>query len=409
MVPVVLPPGGIDASKTTSQVSFSARAWAGLIVGFALLLLLLAVTAITLISQRQRTVLLNKQIGVLLGQTSLVLKRAAPILDAVPAQSSTISSRARSAADLVAEARPLVSALSAKRLPDTVGVAGDVLRSIDRPGMLQSTVANVDALAGAANRTNLVSRLLPLLDEVPAGSQLISQLGSLATEAQRGNLISRALGGLDDLKTLVRLQTRTLAIQVATLQNGRRTRELTADTLATAQSTLAVAKQILAVAEQTLTHAANIEDRPGAARIRGAALIARGQADLRGADAFAAAGEVVATEVSNAAGERGHGQELGERVDARMVQPLFGGPDLDDMLLESVKVEREGAGRAFRGDGHPLKDGGEARRVDVPAGARPMSPGFDTRAGPRSLESLLAGRGRVALDERTFVAQDGLE
>lgn len=65
-----------------------------LILAFTILVALLGLTAVTLISQRDRTVL-NKQIATVLSETMLVLKRAAPLLDALPAQSSTITCGAR--------------------------------------------------------------------------------------------------------------------------------------------------------------------------------------------------------------------------------------------------------------------------------------------------------------------------
>jgi hypothetical protein len=208
-------------------------------LAFIILVALLGLTAVTLISQRDRTVLLNKQIATLLGETTLVLKQAAPLLDALPAQSSTITSGARSAADLVSQARPLVGALSAAGLPDTVGAAGQLLQSIDQPGAVAHTLANLDELATTANQIGVVPRLR---------------------------------GGLDDLATLVSLQRallsvqrRTLAVQVATLQTGDRTNHLTAEVLTTARRALNVVGTILSVARQTLTHAANIDRKTGPA------------------------------------------------------------------------------------------------------------------------------------------------
>jgi hypothetical protein len=221
--------------------------------------LLLGVTTITLVSQRQRTVLLNKQIASLLSETRLALSRAAPALDALPRQSSTVAARARSAADLVAQARPLITALRASDLPGTVGTAGQLLRSIDQPEALANTLTNLDTLVTEADRAQLVQGLVPLLREVPAASQLISETTSLAASALRTNLISRGLGGIDDLATLVRLQTHTLRVQEATLQNGRSTRELTAQGLSTARRTMEAALQILSIAKQTLAHTANID------------------------------------------------------------------------------------------------------------------------------------------------------
>jgi hypothetical protein len=210
-----------------------------LTLAFIILVSLLGLTAVTLISQRDRTVLLNKQIATLLGETTLVLKRATPLLDALPAQSSTLTSGARSAADLVSQTRPLVSALNAAGLPDTVGAAGQLLQSIDQPGAVAHTLANVDEVATAANQIGIVPRLR---------------------------------GGLDDLATLVSLQRtllqvqrRTLAVQEATLETGNRTNHLTAQVLTTARRSLSVVETILSIARQTLAHAANIDRKTGPA------------------------------------------------------------------------------------------------------------------------------------------------
>jgi hypothetical protein len=246
-------------------VSLSARTWTAVIIGFAVVVILLAVVAVTLISQRQRTVELNKQIGALLNQTTQVLQRVGPALDAVPAQSSTIASRARDAADLVSQARPLVSALNASGLPRTVSAAGDLLQSIDQPGALSHTLANVDELTTSANQVGLVPRLAPLLSDIPAASNLISQ-------AQGAQLVTRLVAGLDNIGRLVSLQravldvqTRTLAVQEATLQTSRQTRGLTAQAAATARRTLGIIQEILAVAKATLTHTANIDRKTGPA------------------------------------------------------------------------------------------------------------------------------------------------
>jgi hypothetical protein len=246
-----------------SQISLSRRTWTALIIGFAVITLLLTLTAVTLISQRQRTVLLNRQLGSLLGEATLVLKRAGPALDAVPAHSATIASRARSAANLVTEARPLVSALSSSGLPGTVSAAGQLLQSIDQPGALEHTLSNLDMLATDANQAGLVSRLVPLVEEVPAASRLITTLLSLIGSIQSSRFVDRALGGLENLATLVRLQTRTLSTEKATLQNGRATRGITAAALTTTQQTLAIAQRILTVAEQTLSHVASLDRKTG--------------------------------------------------------------------------------------------------------------------------------------------------
>lgn len=191
--------------------------------------ILLALTAVTLISQRQRTVLLNRQIASLLSQTTLVLKHVGPVLDALPARSSTVTARARSAADLVAQARPLVAGLRAADLPQTLSATGQLLQSIDQPGVLANTVANLDRLASDANQ----ARFVP--------------------------------GALQDLARLVQLQSRTLDVQVASLRTNRGTRSLTAQSLQTSRHTLAVELEILAIAKRTLAHVANIDRKTGPA------------------------------------------------------------------------------------------------------------------------------------------------
>jgi hypothetical protein len=236
-----------------------------LAIAFAVLTLLLALTAVTLISQRQRTVLLNKQLGALVGEATLVVNRVRPALDALPTTGSTIATRARSAADLVTETRPLVRALSASGLPDTVSAAGQLLQTIDQPGALAHTLANLDELTTAANQAGIVPRLVPLLSEVPAGSRLISELSSLVAGVRSSGLLPRTLGGLRNLAELVALQTRALAVQEATLKTGQRTSQVTVEALRTARSTLAVAQRILTIAEQTLAHAANIDRKTGPA------------------------------------------------------------------------------------------------------------------------------------------------
>lgn len=220
---------------TPAQVSLSPRGWAALAIAFVVIAVLLVLTVATLISQRQRTVLLNKQIASLLDETTLVLRRAGPALDALPRNSSTVASRARSAAELVAETRPLVAGLRASGLPQTLRTAGQVLQSIDGPGSLAQTLASLDLLA--------------------------SQTIDLENSAERAGFIPRTLSGLEDLATLVRLQRHTLAVQTATLENSRSTRELTAQALATSRRIMALAITLLDVARQTLAHTANLDHK----------------------------------------------------------------------------------------------------------------------------------------------------
>jgi hypothetical protein len=222
---------------------------------------LLALTTITLISQRQRTVLLNKQIAALLGETTRVLRRAGPALDALPRQSSTVASRARAAADLIAETRPLVAGLRKSDLPQTLSTAGQLLQSIGPPSTLAHTLANLDAVSTDANQTRLIPRFVPLLNEVPAASHLISQTRSLETSLEGADLISRAVAAFHDLETMVRLQQRTLAIQEATLQTGRQTQALTSQMLARADRLIALATALLDVARQTLGHTTSLDNK----------------------------------------------------------------------------------------------------------------------------------------------------
>jgi hypothetical protein len=227
-----------DATGTSlGQVSLTRRAWAALGAAFLVITALLVITTATLISQREHTDLLNRQIGSLLRQTGFVTARAAPTLDALPTQSSTVASRADAAAALVARSRPLIDALNASNLPAAVRAGSRLLQSIDQPGMLAGTLTDVDALVVGALR---------------AGSAV-----------GRSGLLGRTLRGLRDLDELVALQRRSLAVQAATHLTAHRTGVLTAHTLATAQRTLAIATRILSVAEQTLVHVASLDRKVG--------------------------------------------------------------------------------------------------------------------------------------------------
>jgi hypothetical protein len=81
----------------------------------------------------------------------------------------------------------------------------------------------------------------------------------LESSAERADLVSRAVGASNDVATMVRLQSRTLAIQKATLRNGRSTRALTSQMLATANRIMALTVELLDVARQTLAHTANLD------------------------------------------------------------------------------------------------------------------------------------------------------
>jgi hypothetical protein len=213
------------------------RTWAALLAAFVVLASLLAVTTVTLISQRDRTDLLNRQIGSLLNETTLVVKRIAPTLEALPTQRSTVAGRANAAAGLVRSARTLIDAVPRADLLSALRASADVLQSIDQPGELASTLASVDTLATNANR---------------AGATL-----------GRVGLLRRVLNGLNDLGELVALQRRLLAVQVDAYFGIHRTGSLTAGALATARRTLAVATQILQVGQQTLAHASSLDHKIG--------------------------------------------------------------------------------------------------------------------------------------------------
>lgn len=216
-------PAATNVVPHPGQMQLSPATRAALLGGFVVIVALLVLMTVTLVSQRQRTVLLNRQLGALVGETTLVLRHAAPLLDALPAHSSTIATRARSAAALVAEARPVVQALSDSQL-----------------------ISQVRSLAATTGQ-----------------SDLIPQLSSLATTARQSALIPRTLGGLRNLGALVNLEAQALEVRQATLQNARRSTHLTAGSLSTARDALSVAEHILSVAEQTLSHAADIDRKTG--------------------------------------------------------------------------------------------------------------------------------------------------
>ncbi len=232
--PAALRAGADDATAGPSAVRLAlpARAWTGLIAGFTIVVLLLALTTVTLISQRQRTVLLNRQLGTLVGQATGALRSLAPVLGAVPRRSTTITSRASAAAQLVAQARRFLEALSADGL--------------------SSTVAGVDTLVSTANREGVIPRLIPLLDEAPSAARSLSQLSALASAVTSERLVTRAVSGLRDLDTLVALQKRLLATE-------RSARGIETDTLGTGRATLKATLRLLAIGEQSLVHVENLD------------------------------------------------------------------------------------------------------------------------------------------------------
>jgi hypothetical protein len=250
-----------DAART--HVSLSPATWAALIAAFLIVTALLTLTAVTLISQRQRTVLLNQQLGALVGETSVALHGVTPLLRAVPPRSATIKSRADSVARLVSRATPLVGQLAASGLPSTLTATGQLVSSLEQHGRLTNTLDNVSVLAASANQAALVTRLGGLLDAVPSASALIAQLTNLAGQVQEYRLIPSAARGLKNIGVLVHLQAHALRVSEATLENGRSARAIAKQTLRTAQTTLAAAQQILTIAEQTLAHAASLDRKVG--------------------------------------------------------------------------------------------------------------------------------------------------
>ena len=108
-------------------MSLSPGTWVALAAAFVIVTLLLTLTAVTLISQREKTVLLNKQIATLISEATVVLHGVAPVLNAVPAHSSTIKGRANALAHLVSQAGPLIGQLNATGMPGTLAETGQLV------------------------------------------------------------------------------------------------------------------------------------------------------------------------------------------------------------------------------------------------------------------------------------------
>jgi hypothetical protein len=212
-------------------VSLTAGLKIALVAGFLVVTALLVLTAVTLVSQRQRTVLLNRQLATLVDEATAALHGAAPLLASVPARSSTVRSRADSLAALVSETRPLVGQLNAGGLASTLSATGQLVASLEQQGRLSTT---------------------------------LDDLGTLAASADQSGLVPRLVRGLQDVGELVSLQVRALRVGQATLANGRSARAISQRTLTVAQTTLAAARRILSVAQQTLTHAASLDHKVGA-------------------------------------------------------------------------------------------------------------------------------------------------
>lgn len=232
-----------------TRFSLSGRAWAGLTAAFLVITALLVLTTVTLISQRQRTVLLNHQLGALVGEATLALHTAGPLLKAAPA-STTIRTRADAAAGLVSQARPLIDDLRATDLPETLAAAGGLIDEI--------------------NHDAVVPRLDALLAQVPAGAALIAQLRGVLTTVDRDGIVPGIAGGLHNLRALVALEGRSLNTQITTLRYTRSTHttaqqtlNATRQALAQTRQILALARQTLNVAQQTLAHAASLDRKVG--------------------------------------------------------------------------------------------------------------------------------------------------
>jgi hypothetical protein len=230
------------------RIGLSPGTWIALVLAFLVLVALLAGTMLTLVSQRQRTVELNHQLGALVGEATYVLDRARPALGAVP-QSTTIRSRAKAASQLVDAARPLVGALSASGLPDTVNAAGQLIAGLSASG-LPRTVSSAGHLIDSLDRPNGLSGTLGDLD-------------ALLTQVRNEQLVPRASQAIDILEQLLRTQQRTLRIQEETLDTSRGTQSLTAQALAATRQTLLIAQQTLQAAQQTLSHAASLDRKVG--------------------------------------------------------------------------------------------------------------------------------------------------
>jgi cell division protein FtsL len=163
----------------------------------------------------------------------------------------------------VAQTRPLVAGLNSSGVSTTVAMAGQLVGALLQGNRLTGALDEFAALAGEANRGDVVGGLGRLLHQVPAASVLIAQLNALVASVQAYHLVPRAATAMSDIGELVRLQRRTLTVQLATLGVNRRNRDIAKQTLATAQATLAAAQRILTIAAQTLGHAASLDSKVG--------------------------------------------------------------------------------------------------------------------------------------------------
>jgi hypothetical protein len=118
---------------------------------------------------------------------------------------------------------------------------------------------------------------------------------------------------------------------------------------------------------------------------------------VAGFDVGPAAGEVVASEVGDRFRESARGEEAGERVRTRVIEPALREPDLNGVIFEGEEAQVECSGGGFGGYGRAVGDRREPRGVNVSGGVWPGSGLSDARFGARTLECLLARGSRVAL------------
>jgi hypothetical protein len=216
-----------DPDATAVRVVLAPPAWLAAGAALAVIVALLALTAVTLINQRDRTVLLNHQLGTLLARTDRLERGVEPLLT--------------------------------------------VLRHDRR---LAATVSDLDAVLAEVRRSGVVGRASEVLATAPA---VLAQVRGVLGQLEQTDLIGRAGGAFTNLATLVRLQARSLTVQEANLGVARGTRSLAARTLLTAQGTLratsaalgvargtrAIAAEVLSVAQMTLLHAASLDRKVG--------------------------------------------------------------------------------------------------------------------------------------------------
>jgi hypothetical protein len=242
---------------------------------------------VTLIGQKQRTDVLNRQLGALASEVTIAVGRVTPALDAVPRSSSTIAARSGAAAKLVNAARPLIAALSANKLPATVHEVGALSAAATQAGIvpglvpllsevpalstlvstLEPVVQSADTAGLVPAASTLVSNVEPLIDAlrttglIPAASSLVSNVAPLVASIKQADLVPRAVSGFSNLTEVVSLLRGSLTVQQATLRVAGATRQLTSDGLGTTQAIRSDADQILAIARQTLSEVTDLDQK----------------------------------------------------------------------------------------------------------------------------------------------------